>query len=156
MRVLGILCLRGKRASHTEGKKMTTMTNTQIFVLAHQIARATKTAAGSYRIAFACALKDIYAGIVGQKTTEQKLRDMGFSPWTKNDHKRIYVNVEDLGKIAKIEVDMHNSCRVAQMWIDGYSVKSTRAQSIARQGCFYDCKSSTWHADSAIIDNLTI
>ena len=156
MRVLGILCLRGKRASHTEGKKMTTMTNTQIFVLAHQIARATKTAAGSYRIAFACALKDIYAGIVGQKTTEQKLRDMGFSPWTKNDHKRIYVNVEDLGKIAKIEVDMHNSGRVAQMWIDGYPVKSTRAQSIARQGCFYDCKSSTWHADSAIIDNLTI
>ena len=156
MRVLGILCLRGKRASHTEGKKMTTMTNTQIFVLAHQIARATKTAAGSYRIAFACALKDIYAGIVGQKTTEQKLRDMGFSPWTKNDHKRIYVNVEDLGKIAKIEVDMHNSGRVAQMWIDGYTVKSTRAQSIARQGCFYDCKSSTWHADSAIIDNLTI
>ena len=156
MRVLGILCLRGKRASHTEGKKMTTMTNTQIFVLAHQIARATKTAAGSYRIAFACALKDIYAGIVGQKTTEQKLRDMGFSPWTKNDRKRIYVNVEDLGKIAKIEVDMHNSGRVAQMWIDGYSVKSTRAQSIARQGCFYDCKSSTWHADSAIIDNLTI
>lgn len=156
MRVLGILCLRGKRASHTEGKKMTTMTNTQIFVLAHQIARATKTAAGSYRIAFACALKDIYAGIVGQKTTEQKLRDMGFSPWTKNDHKRIYVNVEDLGKIAKIEVDMHNSGRVAQMWIDGYSIKSTRAQSIARQGCFYDCKSSTWHADSAIIDNLTI
>lgn len=156
MRVLGILCLRGKRASHTEGKKMTTMTNTQIFVLAHQIARATKTAAGSYRIAFACALKDIYAGIVGQKTTEQKLRDLGFGLWTKNDHKRIYVNVEDLCKIAKIEVDMHNSGRVAQMWIDGYSVKSTRAQSIARQGCFYDCKSSTWHADSAIIDNLTI
>ena len=150
------MCLRGKRASHTEGKKMTTMTNTQIFVLAHQIARATKTAAGSYRIAFACALKDIYAGIVGQKTTEQKLRDMGFSPWTKNDHKRIYVNVEDLGKIANIEVDMHNSGRVAQMWIDGYSVKSTRARSIAGQGCFYDCKSSTWHADSAIIDNLTI
>lgn len=134
----------------------TTMTNSQVFVLAHQIARATKIVAGSYRLAFSCALKDIYAGIVGQKTTEQKLRDMGFGVWTKHDNKRIYINAGDLCKIAKIEVEMHNSGRVATMWIDGYSIKSTRAQSIARQGCFFDCKSGTWHADSAIIDNLTI
>lgn len=39
------------------------MTKSDLFKAAHKIARQTKEAAGSYRIAFACALKDLYAGI---------------------------------------------------------------------------------------------
>lgn len=44
------------------------MTKSDLFKAAHKIARQTKEAAGSYRIAFACALKDLYAGIVSAET----------------------------------------------------------------------------------------
>lgn len=43
--------------------KKTTKTQREIMSLAHQIARETKDAAGSYRIALSCALKDIYEGL---------------------------------------------------------------------------------------------
>ena len=50
------------------------MTKSELFTAAHEIARQTKEAAGSYRIAFACALRDLYAGVITmkQKSAEQK------------------------------------------------------------------------------------
>lgn len=49
------------------------MTKSEFFKAAHKIARETKSIAGSYRIAFACALKDLYAGVITmeQKSAEQ-------------------------------------------------------------------------------------
>lgn len=49
------------------------MTKSELFKAAHKIARETKEAAGSYRIAFACALKDLYNGVytMEQKSAEQ-------------------------------------------------------------------------------------
>lgn len=51
------------------------MTKSELFKAAHKIARETKDVAGSYRIAFACALKDLYAGVVSveeEKTPAEK------------------------------------------------------------------------------------
>lgn len=39
------------------------MTKSELFKAAHKIARETKAIAGSYRIAFSCALRDLYAGV---------------------------------------------------------------------------------------------
>lgn len=53
------------------------MTKSELFTAAHKIARQTKEAAGSYRIAFACALKDLYKGIatMTEKTNAEKCFD---------------------------------------------------------------------------------
>lgn len=53
------------------------MTKSDLFKAAHKIARETKAAAGSYRIAFACALRDLYAGIATAevKSAEEKAFD---------------------------------------------------------------------------------
>lgn len=50
------------------------MTKSELFKAAHKIAKETKEIAGSYRIAFACALKDLYAGIAAApaKSAEEK------------------------------------------------------------------------------------
>ena len=50
------------------------MTKSELFKAAHKIARETKAIAGSYRIAFSCALKALYAGIasVEEKSPLQK------------------------------------------------------------------------------------
>lgn len=50
------------------------MTKSELFKAAHKIARETKAIAGSYRIAFSCALRDLYAGVasMNEKSSEEK------------------------------------------------------------------------------------
>lgn len=45
------------------------MTKSELFKAAHKIARETKEIAGSYKIAFSCALKDLYAGVANMNET---------------------------------------------------------------------------------------
>lgn len=53
------------------------MTKSELFKRAHIIARMTKEAAGSYQIAFKCALKAMYTGIYCKFETMLKdLRDV--------------------------------------------------------------------------------
>ena len=50
------------------------MTKSELFKAAHKIARETKAIAGSYRIAFSCALRDLYAGVanMNEQTSKEK------------------------------------------------------------------------------------
>ena len=50
------------------------MTKSELFKAAHKIARETKAIAGSYRIAFSCALRDLYAGVanMNEKSAKEK------------------------------------------------------------------------------------
>ena len=50
------------------------MAKSELFKAAHKIARETKAIAGSYRIAFSCALRDLYAGVanMNEKSAKEK------------------------------------------------------------------------------------
>ena len=48
------------------------MTKSELFKAAHKIARKTKAIAGSYRIAFSCALRDLYAGVASMNENPSK------------------------------------------------------------------------------------
>lgn len=81
---------------------MTSLTRKEIFSKAHEIARQTKEIAGSYKIAFSCALKDIYAGLYDTpaKTAEEKLNEWadenGIRLYeARNGETRIYINSTD-------------------------------------------------------------
>lgn len=65
------------------------MTNSQRFTLAHKIARETVLIVGDYRIAFSIALKETYMNT--EKTTAEKLIELGGNEWKKGSHHRIYV-----------------------------------------------------------------
>lgn len=51
------------------------MTKSELFKAAHKIARETKAIAGSYRIAFSCALRDLYAGVASMNENPSKEKE---------------------------------------------------------------------------------
>lgn len=78
----------------------TQMTKKEIFCKAHEIARQTAEEAGSYRIAFKCALKDVYAGLYDAKkeTVEEFVERCGCTIYTaRNGEDRVYIN--NLGQL---------------------------------------------------------
>lgn len=69
------------------------MTKSEMFKKAHKIARVTKEIAGSYRIAFACALKDLYAGLVTMvKTLEECAEILAYAQKERETVKKYTVN----------------------------------------------------------------
>lgn len=65
------------------------MTNSQRFTLAHKIARETASVVGDYRIAFSIALKGTHMNT--EKTTVEKLIELGGNEWKKGAYHRVYV-----------------------------------------------------------------
>jgi hypothetical protein len=90
------------RWSPAENRKEQKMTKSDLFKAAHKIARETKAIAGSYRIAFACALKDLYAGVITmkQKSAEQlafeHFAELNSVYTSKDGTARVYIRATEL------------------------------------------------------------
>ena len=119
------------------------MTRTDLFKKAHEIARQTKEIAGSYRLAFACALKALYNGEIDmEKTIEEKLIAAGASAWEKGEYKRIYLSesvVRDLGFTQGT-----SGCWYANPEDEATRIRSNSMNSIISRA-FYDCNAKTWN-----------
>ena len=63
---------RPRRRLNPRTKRCKTMTKSELFKAAHKIAREIKAIAGSYRIAFSCALRDLYAGVASMNENPSK------------------------------------------------------------------------------------
>lgn len=114
------------------------MTKSEMFKKAHKIARETKEIAGSYRIAFACALKDIHSGLYSEKTVEEKLVEIGASIWENYGYKRIYLNEE-------IVLGMGFKKVSSGKWIKGEDcITSCDMKSIIARA-YYDCDEESWN-----------
>lgn len=113
------------------------MTKSEMFKKAHEIARNTKEAAGSYRIAFACALKDLYAGMV-EISIEEKLEAAGTEIWENYGYKRIYLNAEIVMNLGfKKESD-------GKWYKNDARINSGNMNAMISRG-FFDCISKTWN-----------
>ena len=113
------------------------MTRSEMFKKAHEIARNTKEAAGSYRIAFACALKDIYAGMV-EMSIEEKLEAAGAYIWERDEHKRAYLNIET---IENLGFKKESSGKWSK---NGACISSRNMDSIISRA-FFDCIAKEWN-----------
>lgn len=133
------------------------MTKQELFNKAHEIARQTKTAAGSYRIAFACALKDLYAGLYEQKDTETKLVELGLRVWEKAGMRRIYVNASHLKEVFNVRFALYkNSGRPSYFCIGDETLSNTKGYAVLTAKCYYDCLSKTWCHHEALDGALAL
>lgn len=120
------------------------MTKSDLFKAAHKIARETKAIAGSYRIAFACALKDLYAGIAAAeaKSVAQILEDCGCQHWERGEMDRIYINRNAREVIKAAGFKQLSSGKFENAsggWMTSGSMTSICTNA------FYDCKAQEWN-----------
>lgn len=113
------------------------MTKSEMFKKAHEIARSTKEIAGSYKIAFSCALKDLHAGVM-ESTVEQKLEAAGAEIWENYGYKRIYLNAE-------IIINLGFKKASDGKWYKGDArINSSNMNAMISRG-FFDCQRKCWN-----------
>lgn len=121
------------------------MTRREIFVNAHEIAKENRNQFTSYRAAFSYALKSIYAGMKCEKTTEQKLEDLGIEAWEKGDMKRYYINVEHFAAVFGLEIYRYNSGNICGAHLNGEKISNNRAgKLIGAKKFYFDAVSQKW------------
>lgn len=125
------------------------------FKKAHEIARNTKHIAGSYSIAFKCALTDLYAEEKSQKI-EKKLIELGMKVWSKAGHKRIYVNEWNLKDVFDIEIRKYNTGNLCCVTIGGSGVSNNKAYKILGTDTYYDCLKKEWKGHNGLIQYVKI
>lgn len=126
------------------------MTKSDLFKAAHKIARETKAIAGSYRIAFACALKDLYAGMsMTEKSTAEKLEELGIDVWECGDMKRYYINDENLEAVFGLEIDRYKSGNIFSARLNGEGISNNCAAKLIGMKIYFDAAKSAWMQKTA-------
>lgn len=109
------------------------MTKSDLFKAAHKIARETKAIAGSYRIAFACALKDLYAGIAAAEEAKSAFQiafehfaECGKVYTYRNGDEAVFVRPEQLGidaprRIKQNRINVVITCKADGSYEASYS-----------------------------------
>lgn len=126
------------------------MTKSDLFKAAHKIARETKAIAGSYRIAFACALKDLYAGMsMTEKSTAEKLEELGIDAWECGDMKRYYINDENLEAVFGLEIDRYKSGNIFSARLNGEVISNNCASKLIVMKVYFDAAKNAWMQKTA-------
>lgn len=73
--------------------------NSKLFKMAHETARKTAAAAGSYMIAFTCALRDLYKMLRFDRICGVFVNKCGCRLWERNGKRRIYVNSYNVARV---------------------------------------------------------
>lgn len=120
------------------------MTHSEIFRTAHQIARETKAIAGSYRIAFSCALRKVYAELRHPKTTAEKLEALGISAWERGDMKRYYLDDEHLEAVFGLWIDRYKTGNICSASLNGEGISNAAAGRLIGQKIYFDAVTEKW------------
>lgn len=121
------------------------MTKSDLFKAAHKIARQTKEAAGSYRIAFACALRDLYAGVASiKKSVIEILEDAGCEHWERGEMDRIYINRNAEAVRAAVGYKQYSNGKWYRNDEDCDTMITSAAMQMICGRAFYDCKALAW------------
>ena len=122
------------------------MSNSEFFKAAHKIARETRNAFDTYRMAFSAALKGLYAmeKKSNEKTTEEKLEELGISAWECGEMKRYYVNAEHLESIFGLAVDFYKTGNIRSAALNGEGLSNRKAADLMGQKIYFDAISGEW------------
>lgn len=123
------------------------MNYSELFKKAHEIARETKEIVGDYRIAFSCALKDLYKEIreANDETVEQKLESLGIEAWEKGDMKRYYINENNFESVFGLTIYRYNSGNICGAHLNGEKISNSHAgRLIGGKKFYFDAISKKW------------
>lgn len=121
-------------------KRRKKMTKSEMFKMAHKIAKDTVEAVGNYVIAFSLALKSIYRGVIEMvKTTEQKLIELGASVWEKNSMRRIYINANLFSDVFALRITTYGTGNIRSAVLDGDKISNSKAYKLVSEKTYFDC-----------------
>lgn len=130
------------------------MTNCEIFCKAHATAKEIRDYFERYRDAFAFALREIYAGLriekaetaakAVEKTTEEKLEDLGIDAWERGEMKRYYVNPDKVESVFDLEISRYSTGNICSAYLNGEHISNTRAGKLLARKIFFDVGSRRW------------
>lgn len=127
------------------------MSNREKFQKAHMVAREIRSFFGAYRDAFAFALREIYAQEKAdmEKTTEQKLIDIGIKAWERGDMRRYYMDDKAFSAVFGLEIARYNSGNICGATLNGSEISNGRAAKLIGQGVFFDAVRGEWYRKGA-------
>lgn len=122
------------------------MTNSEFFKAAHKVARETRANFETYRMAFSAALKGLYAieKKANEKTTTEKLEDLGVEAWECGQMKRYYINADKLNVVFGLDVDFYKSGNICSASLNGEGISNSKACKLLGQKIYFDAISGEW------------
>lgn len=127
------------------------MTNSERFHKAHTIAKQIRDCFSCYRDAFGFALSEVYRGENGmeEKTTEQKLIDLGIRAWERGDMRRYYMDDNGFERVFGLSVGRYNTGNISSARFCGESISHAKAGRLMGRAVYYDAVKGDWFKKTA-------
>lgn len=113
------------------------MTKSEVFKKAHSIAKNIVAVVGDYMISLSIALKEVYK--MTEKTTEQKLIELGCNVWEKYGKKRIYIG-DNIESVFGLKINYYGTGNISSAYLNGEKISNSKARKLI-DNPFYDCVS---------------
>lgn len=122
------------------------LSNSERFIIAHKTAKQIRRHFDSYRGAFAFALMEIYAmeKQEAEKTTAEKLEDLGIEAWERDGMKRYYINDDQLEAVFGLSIGRYNTGNISSAWLNDERISNSKAYKLIGRGIWYDANSDSW------------
>lgn len=122
------------------------LNNSERFIEAHKTAKQIRGCFSTYRDAFAFALMEIYAmeKIHEEKTTAEKLEDLGIAAWERDGMKRYYINDDQLESVFGLSIGRYNTGNISSASLNGEGISNSKAYKLISRGIWYDANSDSW------------
>lgn len=121
------------------------MNRSALFTEAHKIAREIRAHFNSYCAAFSAALCELYSAKPAEKTTAEKLEDLGISAWERGDMKRYYMNDDAFEAVFGLSIGRYKTGNISSARLNGESISNCKAYRLMGQAVFFDAVRDGWY-----------
>lgn len=124
------------------------LNNSERFIT-HKTAKQIRSYFDSYRGAFAYALSEVYVmekqeALTAEKSTAEKLEDLGITAWERDGMKRYYINDDQLEAVFGLSIDRYNSGNICSASLNGEGISNSKAYKLIGRGIWYDADANNW------------
>lgn len=122
------------------------LNNSERFVIAHKTAKQIRSYFDSYRGAFAFALSEVYAmeKTHEEKTTAEKLENLGITAWERDGMKRYYINDGQLEAVFGLSIGRYKTGNISSASLNGEGISNSKAYKLIGRGIWYDANTDSW------------
>lgn len=86
---------------------------------------------------------------MAEKTTEQKLEELGCTAWERGDMKRYYMDDEGFEKVFGLSVDRYKSGNICSASFCGEGISNAKAGRLMGRAVYYDAVKGDWFKKTA-------
>ena len=125
------------------------LSNSDRFIIAHKTAKQIRGYFDSYRGAFAFALSEVYAmekqeALTAEKSTTEKLEDLGITAWERDGMKRYYINDDQLEAVFGLSIGRYKTGNISSASLNGEGISNSKAYKLIGRGIWYDANADSW------------